>query len=336
MIRVALIGCGAVAESGHLPALLRHQRFEVAATCDTRSDRASLPAGLAGGAASYRDWRGLLERQAVDAAVLALPPEVSPDVAIECVRRGLPVLDEKPLATTAAEGRRIVRVVEEHGGVHQVEFGLRYGDWVREVGRLAGLIGSPMRIRVAVFDERLDRSDAAHFDRIQGFLRTSSAMAHEGSHVIDYAALWNPSPWTRVRASAERIGSFLDGPNLWHAEIELADGSALEIDLGWLLPELPPCGVSLLGPNGEAELNPVTGLGHWRVGESLGVLNLPPLAPEWDCLYDAFARATDRGVAEEATIEDGMRALEVTAACETSARTASAVVRRDAHPTLDR
>ncbi|MFH1923220.1 MAG: hypothetical protein ABIP48_25440 [Planctomycetota bacterium] len=54
-------------------------------------------------------------------------------------------------------------------------------------------------------------------------------MTHEGSHVIDYASLWNPAPWTRVRATAERTEPDLDGPNVWHATIDLAGGSALEV-----------------------------------------------------------------------------------------------------------
>lgn len=321
MTRVALIGCGAVAESGHLPTLVRHPRFTIAATCDTRHDRAALLAGLAGGVPAYTDWRELLSSETCDVAVLALPPEASADVAIACLHRGLAVLDEKPLAATVADGRRVARAVAECRGVYQAGFVLRYGDWVREVSRLAKRIGSPMQIRVAVFDERLDRSDLAHFDRIQGFLRASSAMTHEGSHVIDYARLWNPSPWTRLQASAERTEPDFDGPNLWRAEIELADGSALDVRIGWLLPDLPPCAIAIEGPNGYLELNPSTGVGLWQIAGEARSFALRPLAPEWDRQYDAFADAIDRGRAEVATVEDALYALEVTAACEASART---------------
>jgi len=325
--RVALIGCGAIASTGHLPAIRRHPRFTLAAVCDSVPDRAALLARQAGGVPAYEDWRELLDREEVDAAVLALPPEVSPDVAIGCLRRGLPVLDEKPLASTVLDGRRVARVVAESGGIYQVGFVLRYGDWVGEVSRLAGAIGTPFRARVAVYDERLDRTDVEHFRRIQGFLGNSSAMTHEGSHVVDYAGLWNPAPWVRVRASAERTEPDFAGPNLWLASVELADRSVLEIEIGWLLPEIPPCAVTVEGPNGRLELNPVSGAGRWRINGEQGVLSLPPLAPEWDRQYNAFAEAIDRGYATEATIEDGLRALEVTISSEVSARTGAAVAR---------
>jgi predicted dehydrogenase len=299
---------------------MRHPRFEVAAVCDTRPDRATLLAHRAGGVPAYADWRELLDREQVDAAVLTLPPEASPDVAIGCLRRGWHVLDEKPLAATLEDGRRVARAAVESGRVFQVGFVLRYGDLVRQVTRLAHAIGTPSRTRVSIHDERLDRSNVEHLGRIQGFLRHSSALTHEGSHVIDYAGLWNPSPWTSVRARAERTAPDFAGPNHWQATVRLADGSSLEVEISWLLPDLPPSTVTIEGPNGRLDLDLLSGAGEWQIGGDVKRLSLPPMAPEWDRQYDAFAAAIDRGVATEATIEDGLRTLEVTVACEESHR----------------
>ena len=327
MIRVGLIGCGAVAESGHMPALLRRRDLRPAAVCDVRPGHAARLASAAGGVPAFADWRDMLDAGGLDAVALALPPEVSPDVAVECLRRGLPVLDEKPLASTLADGRRVAETVANTGGVYQVGFVLRHGDWVREVAARARAIGAPSRTRVAVFDERLDRSDVEHFGRIQGFLASSSAMTHEGSHVIDYASTWNPSPWARVRAEARRTEPDLLGPNRWKAAFDLADGSTLEVEIGWLLDRLPPCSVSIEGPRGRLDLDPVSGRGRWEIAGEGGTLALPPMAPEWDRQYDAFAAAIARGSAEVSTIEDGLRALEATLAAEAAARSGSPVDR---------
>lgn len=325
MIRVALIGCGAIGETGHLPALQRHPEFALTAVCDRRPERAGLLAETAGGVPVYTDWRELLEAESLDAAILALPPEVSPPVALGCLGRGLHVLDEKPLAATVAEGRRVAAAAAGAGVAFQVGFVLRYGDWVCEVGKLARVLGSPARVRVVIHDERLDRADADHLDRIKGFLRNSSAMTHEGSHVVDYASLWNPAPWTRVEARTERTADDFPGPNLWHATIRQADGSVLEIEIGWLLPELSPCSVTIEASGGCLELNLSTGAGHVRRGHDVERLALPPLAPEWERQYNAFARAIAGQESAGATVEDGLRALIVTAACEESARLGRAV-----------
>lgn len=332
MIRVGLIGCGAVAESGHMPTLLRRPDFTPAAVCDIRAEQAERLSRFAGGVPVYSDWRVMLDREKLDAATLALPPEVSPDVVIACLERGLPVLDEKPLASSLAEGRRVAESVARTRGVYQIGFVLRHGDWVREVGKLARRIGGPSRIRVAVFDERLDRANEEHFDRIQSFLDDSSAMTHEGSHVVDYASLWNPSPWTRVVAKARRTEPDLRGPNHWTSTFDLADGSTLAIEIGWLLPKLPPSFVSIEGPRGRLKFDPIKGAGWWEIAGDRGALSTPPLAPEWDRQYDAFAAAIADGSAEISTIDDGLRALEATLAAETSARIGRPVSRAQSKP----
>ncbi len=141
MIRIGIIGCGAVAESGHMPALLRRADFKPVAVWDIRFDHAMRLALAAGGVPAFADWRQMLDRVQLDAVTLALPPEASPDAAVECLRRGLPVLDEKPLASTLDDGRRVAEAVARTGCVYQVGFVLRYGDWVREVARLASACG---------------------------------------------------------------------------------------------------------------------------------------------------------------------------------------------------
>ena len=63
MIALGLIGCGEVAESGHLPTILGHDQFRLAAVCDVDAARAELFARRAGGIAAYSDWRNLLARE---------------------------------------------------------------------------------------------------------------------------------------------------------------------------------------------------------------------------------------------------------------------------------
>ena len=327
MNSVGLIGCGDVAEYGHLPTIVRHDRFRLAAVCDLKPHRAKLLAARAGGVPFFTDWRELLACEKLDAAVLALPPEVSPDVVEECLRRKLAVLDEKPLAATVADGRRLARLVAETKSVYQIGFVLRYGDWVQEIRQLMASLGSPLRIRAEVYDERLDSADVMHFSRIQGFLKNSSALSHEGSHVIDYVGLWNSSPWTSVSAFAQQTSPEFSGPNVWNAQVDLADLSKLHIRVAWLLPELPPSTITVEGPAGRLYFNCLTGEGEYEVVDEQRVLSLEPVAPQWTRQYDAFAGAIERGIVDFATVHDALKALEITAACELSARLGSNITR---------
>lgn len=330
MISVGLIGCGEVAESGHLPTLLNSDRFRLAAVCDVDPARTELFSRRAGGVNCYQEWRQLLANERdLDAVVLALPPEISPDVVVEALRLNLAVLDEKPIAATVAEGRRLMEAVKEHRGVYQIGFVLRYGDWVEHIRSLAPSLGAPLQINVEVYDERLNPADEAHFARIQNFLRNSSAMTHEGSHVIDYVSLWNRSPWQSVSAVAQQTSPSFSGPNVWNAQVAFDDQSTLNVKVAWLLPQLPPSTVTVNGSEGRLDFNCATGAGHLEIGGVEQSFQLPPLAPHWQRQYEAFAAAIDRGYVDCATVDDGVRALDVTAACELSARQGTVVTPDD-------
>jgi myo-inositol 2-dehydrogenase / D-chiro-inositol 1-dehydrogenase len=330
MISLALIGCGEVAETGHLPTILGHGAFRLAAVCDVDRQRAALFSKLAGGVPAYTNSRELLanERQ-LDGVVLALPPEVSPDIVVEALGRKLAVLDEKPLAASVAEGLRLQRAVEQYDGVYQIGFVLRYGDWVEQIRKEVASLGQPLQISVEVYDERLNPLDPAHSDRIQSFIKNSSAMAHEGSHVVDYVGLWNDSPWSAASAVAQQTSTAFAGPNVWNARIDFENRSTLAVKIGWLLPELPHSTVTILGSEGRLDFDCVTGVGHVEVGASERIFTAPPLAPHWQRQYQEFAEAVRLGRATTATVYDGMRALETTAACELSAKNGAIVTPAD-------
>ncbi len=318
--KVALIGCGDIAKTGHLPAIMAHPRFELVALCDIRPERTARLASLSGRKLpTYEDYRALLDRERVDAVVLALHPEHSVPVVVECLRRGLAVLDEKPLACSLADGRRVAEEIEARRGVYQIGFCHRYNRWVQRVGDIARRIGTPALYCVRVYDERLDRGNPDHFARIQQILAASSAITHEASHVLDYFTSWNSSPWAQVQAMATRTEAEFHGPNLWSAQFQCADQSLLHVEIGWLLPDLPPSGAEIVGPRGRMALS-YAGSGVYYAAGKAETFSVPPYRQEWARQLDVFAEAMDRGRATTATVQDGLRALEASIACETSLR----------------
>ncbi len=323
--RVALVGCGAIAELGHLPSLLKHSRFELVATCDVRAERAKLLAQKAGGIEFITDHRALLDRPGVDAVVLALHPEHSVNVAIEFLKHGKPVLDEKPLATCMEDGRRLQRAVKKTGVVYQLGFVFRYCEMVRRVGEIVRRIGAPALFRAAIYDERLDRSNTTHFRMMQQIFRNSSSVTHEGSHVVDYFGLWNPSPVKRVSAVAMKTAGDFAGANFWCAQIQTLNGSTLEMEIGHMLPDYPRCTIAITGPGGSLELDFFAGTGNFRHRGRAEKLRIQPLKQDWRRQLDAFAKSMDHGRAFGATVEDGLHALAVTLACEQSAKTGKVI-----------
>ncbi|HYF52059.1 MAG TPA: Gfo/Idh/MocA family oxidoreductase [Planctomycetota bacterium] len=321
---VALIGCGDIAETGHLPALKVHPRFNLRALCDTSEARRTLLSSQASGVPAVENYRELLADKNIDAVILALHPEVSVNVAIDCLRAGKAVLDEKPLARTLEDGNRLARQIQESNAVYQIGFVFRYAPFILKAAEAARRIGTPAMYSFLIYDERLDRSNREHFNRIQHALRTSSAITHEGSHVMDYFQLLNPCPFVKANASAFRTDEDFAGNNLWSAQLSCADGSILSVEIGWLLPDLPPCELRIAGPRGRLRVDMRTGRGEISLMGACEPFEAPPLVQNWQRQLDVFASAIDAGKAQEATIEDGLRALRATVACETSARSGQA------------
>jgi predicted dehydrogenase len=319
-LRVALVGCGDIGENGHASALLEHSRFKLAALCDIRPERGALLSRKTGGVPAFTDYRELLDRWDIDAAVLALRPEASVGVAIDFLRHGKPVLDEKPLALTLEDGARLAHEVAETRGVYQLGFVFRYSGLVNRVSEFARKIGTPALYQVEIFDTRsISEYEPQELARLDLFLAKSSAIAHDGSHAVDYFHLWNPAGLVRVHATATKSCPDLHGPNVWVAQFGVADGSLFQLNIGWFV--AARWRVHIVGPQGTLDVDLQSGAGEFLQDGKAEKIRLDPLLPQrWACQLDAFAEAIDRGEARTATVDDGLRALRATLACETSYR----------------
>lgn len=104
---VAVIGCGAIARTTHVPALVKHASVRRRLILvDQELDRAKALAQEFGVTTTAADYRDVLPT--VDGVVIALPHHLHFRVALECLGAGVHVLCEKPLASSVAEGLQLV------------------------------------------------------------------------------------------------------------------------------------------------------------------------------------------------------------------------------------
>lgn len=97
-MRVAIVGCGAVTEKKHLPALATSSRVRVTALVDVDELRLQRLGQLTGIRNLFRNVVDV--GQHADMAIIAVPHHLHTAVAVEAMTSGLHVFVEKPLATT--------------------------------------------------------------------------------------------------------------------------------------------------------------------------------------------------------------------------------------------
>ncbi len=112
-IRIGLIGAGYIA-TWHADALKATAGVEISAVCDVSAGAAQ---GLADayGARAFTSVAEMINAKAVDAVHILTPPHLHEPIAIECLKGGLDVLVEKPVAESAASTRAIQAAAEASG-----------------------------------------------------------------------------------------------------------------------------------------------------------------------------------------------------------------------------
>ncbi len=132
--RIGIVGCGMIAQK-HARACLDSDLADLTALvdpiesrCDELAAKFGIGPRICGQAVDAFDD--------VDGMVIAAPNHLHRDLAIECLTAKIPVLIEKPLATTVADGEAICQASEESGAVAAVGYMMRFHDSVRLFHRL--------------------------------------------------------------------------------------------------------------------------------------------------------------------------------------------------------
>lgn len=113
-LKVAVIGCGAIALRRHIPEYAAHPEVELTAFCDIVKERAEALAEKYGGKA-YTDYKELLAKEKVDAVSVCLPNALHAPVTIAAANAGVHVLCEKPMATSSEEAEAMIDAAQKSG-----------------------------------------------------------------------------------------------------------------------------------------------------------------------------------------------------------------------------
>jgi len=115
---------GSLPEIGRVTAICDCARWRMGETLEPKRRYAQVLAAFrerdAGRCATYQDYRQMLDREKLDAVIIATPDHHHVLAAMLACEAGLDVYVEKPLSLTIAEGRRLAETVRRTGRVVQV------------------------------------------------------------------------------------------------------------------------------------------------------------------------------------------------------------------------
>jgi predicted dehydrogenase len=225
-----LVGAGAIAQA-YAQAFKVTSLAHVVAVVDPRPEVAQATAeGL--GSRAFASLGEALREVRPDAAVVCAPPAAHPDLAVQLLEQGVPVLCEKPLAVDLAGARRMVEAARSRGALLTMASKFRYVEDVIEAKSIvaSGLIGDVILFENA-FTSRVDMSSRWNTDRA---VSGGGVLIDNGTHSVDIIRYFF-GPIAAVQA--------MEGKRLQTPRVEdtvrlfarTESGVVASVDLSWTL-----------------------------------------------------------------------------------------------------
>jgi len=139
MVRVAVIGCGTIAQKAYLPVLTSIEGIEVVAIVDVNEPLARDVAKRYKVAKYYTDYKKILQDDSIDLACICTPSHLLAKISLDLLRSGKHVLVEKPFALSVKDGKEVLEVAREEKRKVAVAYEYRYFPSMK---KLKGEIGS--------------------------------------------------------------------------------------------------------------------------------------------------------------------------------------------------
>lgn len=153
MLKVAIIGAGAISKA-HIEGYLRFkERCEIVALCDMYPDKAEAQKRqYALNAKVVSDYKELLD-EGIDLVSICLPPYVHAPIAVDFLNAGSHVLVEKPMASSLEECDLMIEAAQKSGKVLSVVAQNRFTNPIMKLKKMldTGLAGPILHAQVDSF-----------------------------------------------------------------------------------------------------------------------------------------------------------------------------------------
>lgn len=142
MIRLGFIGTGGMANY-QAEQFSKIEGVQITACCDVSAERRAAFARRFNVPAVYADYREMLAKEQLDGVTNVTPDAMHAEVSIAALEKRIPVLCEKPMATTLDDARRMLDAAEKAGVINMINFSYRNSSGLQAAAQAvrAGAIG---------------------------------------------------------------------------------------------------------------------------------------------------------------------------------------------------
>ncbi len=259
------------------------------------------------------DWRELVTRPEVEAVVVVTPPGLNRDICLAAARAGKPLLIEKPLARTVAEGREMVDRARAAGVVLMTAQTLRFTPVLERLKASLPLIAP---LEYLCLTMRAERPPHPWLD--DPAQAGGGVLLEIGIHLLDLIRYLTGEE--AVEAGGEMIRRHTTHvEDLAQARFRLASGLPCHVEVsrvsGGRL-----CRAEAVGRTGQlladVDRNLLTRIEGRAIVEAESVPDRPTVVTA----LEAFARSLLTGAPVPVSGEDGLRAVAMAEACYRAAR----------------
>jgi predicted dehydrogenase len=239
-IRIGLIGCGQVAEFGHLPAIVSTHGLELVALYDPAPSKAEAYAARFGGK-PFEEAGAFFESGLDVVAVTSSAPAHLSNV-LDAARHGVHVMCEKPIAMTDAEGVEMVAAMKEAGKEFFVGFCYRFSPVAQQIKRWVeeGIVGEIRATRLIyvwnLHGQYMESPDHRWIDNplYVGRMHEGGPLVDCGVHQIDLARWWLNSKASNWSAAAAWVAGYDAPDHVWlHMHHETGATSTIEVSYSY-------------------------------------------------------------------------------------------------------
>jgi UDP-N-acetylglucosamine 3-dehydrogenase len=227
--KIALIGCGAIAEEYYLPALVRHPSvLENLILVDRDEGRTKKLAEELKAKTCLTDYRHIIEE--VDGIIIAVPTQLHYPISMEFLSHGVHVLCEKPLAESVDKAKEIVECARKTKAILSVNYLQRLIPSFAKVKELLDkkILGELLSIKYFVGEE-------FKWPTVSGFyfnsgISSRGILRDRGAHVFDHICWWLEG---KPKLVSSQNDSFGGSEAVAHIKFEHGRCTG-EVKLSWL------------------------------------------------------------------------------------------------------